>query len=453
MNQRRGAYLVLASGLGLIACETEDDSLGTQGDALNLAECWGTDCDERVGTETVQAASVGQCDLPAEHALELVWERDLCGGACDPKRLVAARDGTAWLLGIREQGDRVLVLSHVAVDGSLLGEVDVAAISNPNTQVEVDLACDERSHCYVSWYTLYAETADSELIQSAHVQEFDALVQPVAAAIPLSGVAQPLVRAGAAGRFALAGPTWTGAHRGSLALLDAGALVFTHNNLNTYGRLQGAGVAGLAIDDDGRTAVLAERNWQMGQPASFSLTRFDATGSPIWDRTLGFGFENGSRASLIADDAGNLTVAGFVPPANPALFVQEIHVQSLDAEGALRWAYQLHWNWPAIAVDAPTGRVFALSHGNLKTYEDPNAGAWQGVDTTLGYGIIEEITDAGTSCRRYSYAYTGGFLAGDLGLGTHDDVYLVTARGLARHTGIGQSHDDGVVVGPTLPNR
>jgi hypothetical protein len=220
MNERRGTYLVLALGLGMLGCETENISVGSEGSALNLARCWGTDCENRVSAETVEPASVGQCDSPPERALELAWERELCGMPCSATRLVTAPDGSAWVLALN--GGSGLVLSHHALDGSLLGEVAVGTNSNP--LVETDLSCDQRGHCYVSWYILDAgENADSELSQSAFVQEFDALARPVAAAIPLHGVAKPLVRAGGPGKIALAGPAWNGAHRGSVAVLDAGA--------------------------------------------------------------------------------------------------------------------------------------------------------------------------------------------------------------------------------------
>jgi hypothetical protein len=439
MSERRGAYVVFAVGLGLFACETENVSVDSEGEALNLARCWGTDC-ERVRSEPIKAASFGRCDLPPERALDLEWERELCGKACDPERLVAAPDGTAWVLGMSQRGARVLVLSHYAVDGSPLGEAEVTTISNPNALVESDLACDQRGHCYVIWYTLYAETADSELIQAAAVQEFDVRVAAVGQPVALTGVAQPLVSGGAAGKVAVAGPASSGAHRGSLAVLDAGTLLFTQNNVDTYGRLQGVGIAGMATDSEGRIAVLAQRDAQIAGSSRFAITRFDAGGKPVWDRTIAAGFDSGVPAVLVGDDAGNVTMAGFLPPADPSGGHGEfILLHHLDADGRLRWAYELHWGSLDLAVDAPSGRIFALSNANASEPQNYKL---------REFGMIEEITNEGTSCRRYTYEYSD-YLASYIAVGRSDDIYQVIERRLRRYTGIGPSNGDGKVVVPT----
>jgi hypothetical protein len=433
MNERGAACLALAMSMGLGACQAENTSVGAEGEGPNLARCWGTDCDERAETKKVVATSVGQCDRLPERALELVWERELFGADTELWQLVAAPDGTAWGVGMRKDRGKVIVLSHLALDGSLRGEVEVASIPDGITNVTMDLGCDERGHCYLSWYTLDARGPDAELIHSAHVQEFDVFARPVADAVEVRGIAQPLVRAGAPGRFALAGPASDGARRGSLAVFDAGEVVYIQNGLETFGRLQGAGVAGLAIDREGRTAVLAERYWQSTGPARFGVTRFDAGGSPLWDRTFAFEFANSTSPGLFAtDDTGNVTIAGIGPSAT-GNFPEATHVESLDANGELRWAYELQSS--AVAVDAPTGRVFALSRA-FTSHGDPNFGTWVGPDPTLAYGIVEEITDEGTSCRRYFYPESGGYLAGTLALGRNDDVYLLIGQRLRRCTGI-----------------
>jgi hypothetical protein len=428
MTMHQWGRLGLLGGVFLAGCGDREVSLGAEGDAFNLDRCWGTDCASHATTKTVPAETVATCTPEPGGTLETVFEMDLEQEHCPSllscqlglQKLVLAPDGSAWVLAhrLRNMSEQTYVLERRAADGTRLAATEVLGTVDPYTHFELDIATDERGHCYVAVYKLYVPTADSELDQDSWIEEFDLAGQHVSTVVAYTGTADGRVSVGAPGKIAVVADARNNAHRASLGVFDrAGALLWNQNNVSSTGSGQGVGISGFVFGADGRSLVLSERDYQVGTPATFGVTRFEADGTPIWDRRLATEFEDGNWASMVSDASGNVTIAGMLPRTDgPPRAV----VQSLSADGEPRWALEFDW-FDSALVAGSEGQILGLGG-----YTPVAGGEAQ---------VLDEIASDGSSCRRYVYQNTEYVLHGGA-LGADGDLYGITQRTFGRYTGL-----------------
>jgi hypothetical protein len=383
--------LVVAVAISGPACGPADDvSVGEEGGALNVARCFGsgTSCSRALDTKEVAPSSYRSCGPSERRPLERIFSRDLNADACAAlecglllERVATAPDGSVWVLGRLQRGgfeDRTLIVSHLSVEGMRLGYAEVVSTRDVHTELQGELAVDDRGHAYVVWYSSYVPSADVDAEEAVWLHEYDAGAQPVGAPLAFRGAAWTLVQA-AGSAIALAGNAPDGAEQGFIAQLDrSGSLRFNQTNVPTVGAARGNGVSGLTLSADGQTTLLAERErWDDGS-VTLGLTRFAANGNALWDRALTSGYEPGYASVLDSDSAGNVTSWALLsrslyPTPIMTAFTQ---MESFDATGQLRWAMRLEtpgWDFAAFAIEPASGRIFASSDGILEITSDGSA--------------------------------------------------------------------------------
>lgn len=380
-----GAGLVALAGL-LSGCGSEDVAAGSEGDAVNLGRCYGADCGSQAQPLSGEAPDVEVCgDMAGKLEDHLIFEAiapDVHAYAIDAKE---APDGSVWAIQSVtdvEQGNASFYLTHHSNAGALLGVSDAIGSEGHSTQVDAALALDPSGVVTVALYSVYAETADSELVERLTLYTFDGDLTPVGAPRAFRGLATPHMAGGPLGSVWLAGNATDNATHGAISRLTGGEPNWIQTAVTTSGQSVG-GVSGVAVADDGFAAIVARLNpkWSGGpNVVKLGISSFDETGTPLWSLSLPTDYTSGYGGSLGATADGSLVVAGVVGDERGDLLVQWI-----SRDGVLGWSYRVpQVQGPSIEVRRDSGRSF--------------------VSTYQGLAVIDRD---GTSCRQFSGAVTG----------------------------------------------
>ncbi len=358
----RSLLLALSGPLAVTACEGSDVSTGVESSTVNLESCYGEDthCSADVRTTLGVEVGVRDCDAQATTTLTELFRIDQGFDGYPPDRVEVAADGSIWVLvgasGWSNVTDNVgpIRLLHFDAEGTLLGASVVLDEYQDHTEVVADLTVDAAGHAVVSIYTLYAETADSTLVEMLTVHEYDLALQEQGEPQIFAGVSgDSLVSAGKAGEFTLAGDALDNAKHGVVARVKDREPLWIQTHVPTSGRGAGVGVSGLATGSDGQAWVLGQRNprWEEGEALSYiyGVAAFSPEGNLSWDLQLPTAYAHGYRAALGALPQGGVVVAGLLDEG-------KVLVRSVSPRGQPGWAYQAPGPVDAVlAVDQDSG--------------------------------------------------------------------------------------------------
>jgi hypothetical protein len=365
-----GAAGVLALGLAAAGCGS-DISAGSESHAVNLGRCFGANCQTRAqalsGTP-VEASPCGALEGPLEDVLlfESIGENEQLLEAKE------AADGSVWALA--NLGYQHVNLAHFSSDGELL-EARVVAELGENTNVTASLAIDSSGAVTVGIYSIFAENADSDLIEELELSRFDARMAELETPRRFRGMASPHLFGGAAGSVWLAGNADANAPHGVVSRLTSHEPDWIQTQVPSAG--QGVlGVSGLTVADDGTAAVIASLSprWNGGPNVmKVGVSTFNAAGNPKWTLELPGDYAGGYPPAIGGSGDGALFVAGVIDDG------KAVSVRGLSPEGDLRFAYELSSSFAELDVRRSSGRVFVRS--------------------SQGLAVIDS---EGTSCRQFS---------------------------------------------------
>lgn len=376
---------LLALGWLLPGCSSKDVAAGSEGDAVNLGRCFEADCGAQGQALSAEAPEVAACgDVVGQLQDPQTFEPiapGVRGLVLDAKE---APDGSVWALQSVtdvEQGNASFYLTHHRSDGVLLGVSDAIDSEAEHTHIDAALALDPTGNVTVAVYSIYAETADSELVERLTLHSFDGDLTPVGAPRAFRGLATPHMAGGPLGSIWLAGNATNNAPHGAISRLTGGEPDWIQTALTTSGQGVG-GVSALTVADDGFAAVVARLNpkWEAGPNVDkLGISSFDAEGNPLWSLTLPTDYAQGYGGALGGRADGSLVVAGVVGERGDLL------VQGVSRDGVLGWSYRVEQAvGPSVEVRRESGRTF--------------------IGTFQGLAVIDRD---GTSCRRFSGGFTG----------------------------------------------
>lgn len=350
------------TALGLLAgCGTADVSAGSEGDAVNLNRCFGADCGSQAQALSGEKPQAQPCGGEAGSLQDvLMFEplgKDLFARAIDAKE---DADGSVWAVQSvtsLQKGFATFYLTHHAADGALLGVSDAIDSEAEHTLVNAALAVDDSGVVTVATYSVYAENADSELVERLTLYSFGSDMQAIGVPRAFRGLATPYMAGGKQGSIWLAGNATGNATHGAIARISGGEPDWIQTAVATAGQGVG-GISALTVADDGFSAVVARLNpkWSGSGPniTTLGISTFDATGKPVWTLPLPTEFTQGNLGALGGTAEGDLVVAGVVGEQGESLLVQAV-----SRQGKLGWSYQIDGAPGAsIEVRRDSGRTF-----------------------------------------------------------------------------------------------
>jgi hypothetical protein len=381
------ALLGLGAGLSGAGCADGDVSVGQDSAAFNLGRCYGDTTQCTLPTEATTGVETGieDCPEPQVGTLEeaQVFEEpptDFVG-----ERVAVGPDGAVWAVS-RGSDQSTVVAAHWSPEGVFLGVSGPLAVQTEHTTLSVDLAVDGAGHGLVSIYSVYAPTADSELTERLTIHTLDSDLQAVREPLAFRGSGDSFLQGGAGDSFTLAGDARNNAAHGVLAHVSAGELDWIQSAVPSAGAGAGVGVSALAVNAEGETSVLAQRNprWEPGTPDTYTygIARFDQDGNLLWNLALPTAYGGGWRASMASTPTGDLVVRGVLASAD---FNQLNLVRLVTHEGGLGWGFRLGASADgAVQVDQ-TGRTI-----------------------TSTFNSVVVISADGQSCKQYGFPPPAG---------------------------------------------
>jgi hypothetical protein len=396
-------------------CAGEQISAGHEGDTINLSRCWGVDCG--TSAQAVSAGSSKHSSAPCQVTTQELGDKLLFAPLPSSLRLAtrelrSSPDGSFWQLATTEPSETFSyspepLLVHYSSDGALLGISDPIQAGAEHTGMEATLAVDDNGNAIVAVYSVYAPTADSELVERVNVYAFDAELQPLGPPVSLSGISSNVLAAGPDGTVILAGDAFNNARHGVLTRLVDREPVFIQTKVPSAG-VSVIGVAGMVVDTEGGAAVLSQRTPRSESgtgPYVFGISTFDPDGNPLRDLRIPGTYENGYGAAIagLGEDFVVTTVTSF----------PDSLVRSLGRDGSVRWSFSVRAFSPNVVADAESGRTF--------------------VDGVDGVAMIEPD---GQRCQLIKVPHAAGSIQSSSGItavrGQH--LYMATTEGLTRFT-------------------
>ncbi len=424
----------LATAAIVNGCATKDVSVGAEGYALNMNQCYKTDCSKSVKTkvldqlEPVTCATVGanyRAATTYEYATSICPAVD--GAAICRIYQVSAKaapDLSIWLfLTVRnnfEEGGAYW-LQHYAADGALLGsEQLLAGPSVASWGTYANFLVDDVGHAWVAIYTIDAgPNADTEVREAVWVMNYDASLQRLTDPIALQGTALPQLATAPGHGIAIAGSAFKSKGGAVMSQLSReGELLWTQNGFPGNISREGVGVSGVVMDGAGSTTILSERDWTIGANSSFGLSQFDETGRLVWDGKLSQAFAQGEWTTLAGDDAGRLIVGGYIPTADQAERQRFIRYLGFGPGGDARWAWNIDaWSVATPTVEQSSGAVYVSA---------PGFGTAEGQRLSSRF---LEISPEGDSCVIHQVnQLSGGTLLADLMAPAPGILYYITGE-------------------------
>lgn len=363
-----GPVGMLALGLVAAGCGS-DVSAGSESHAVNLGRCFGADC--RVQAQVlsgaaVEAAPCGAVERPLEDALIFESIED----GAQVLDAAEAADGSVWALA--NLPSQQVNLAHFSSDGRLL-DTRVMAEVGEHTNVTVSLAIDSSGAVTVGIYSIFAENADSELVEELELSRFDERMTELQSPRRFRGMASPHLVGGVAGSVWLAGNADANAPHGVVSRLTNHEPDWIQTQVPSAG--QGVlGVSGLTVADDGTAAVIASLSprWNGGpNTMKIGVSTFGAAGTPRWTLELPGDYAAGYPPAIGGSADGDLFVAGMVEDG------KAVSVRGLSAEGQLRFAYQFNSSYVDLEVKRSSGRLFVGSSQGLAVIEGDGSSCHQ----------------------------------------------------------------------------
>lgn len=365
-----GVAAALVLGLAAAGCSS-DVSAGSESRAVNLSRCFGANCGTQARALTGAPVEASPCEA-VEGPLEDVLLFESIG---QNEQLLAAEeaaDGSVWALA--NVDFQQVNLAHFSSDGALM-QARVVAELGDNTDVTASLAVDSSGEVTVGVYSIFAENADSDLIEELELSRFDAHMAELQAPRRFRGMASPHLFGGAAGSVWLAGNADANAPHGVVSRLTGHEPDWIQTQVPSAG--QGVlGVSGLTVADDGTAAVIASLSprWNGGPDVmKIGVSTFDPAGNPRWTLELPGDYAGGYPPAIGGTADGALFVAGVIDDG------KAVSVRGLSPEGEPRFVYELRSSFADLEVRRSRGRLFVGSNRGLAV-----------IDTE------------GTSCRQFS---------------------------------------------------
>lgn len=388
--------------LSMVGCGEERVPVGSEGNALNAGQCFGesTKCSPPPQGTRLEALEPAECDATPVGALPV----ELKVPARSLSKLAAASDGTVWGLGKLYDGhSTTLAIEHFSADGTSLGRNDNVLQAGEHTLVEADLTATPGGGAALFAYTIYAATADDDLVERATVLHFDAEAKLTQAPIEIAGMSKGRIAAAAdGGSVTIAANAAGNAQQGRLVrVTSSGAPVFIQPNLPTNGQGIGVGMSGFVLDPKNRATVLSERSRDFERDEStFGLARYDEDGNLLGNWLLPAKFGGGYEAMLAQPSAdGPMVVQGPLRDRGNYVF-------GYSPDGDALFAWHLPDGEPTLVSLPETGAVLAGAGGSA---------------------IL--LAPDGSSCRTYTAA--SGFSGGSpVVIGDH--LYVTTGDELVR---------------------
>jgi hypothetical protein len=354
------------TGMGVVvllaACSGAEVSAGSEGEAVNLARCFGVSCGaraQRLQVEDVEADVCGDVAGVLEQPVRFEPVPDSEVFAADE-----APDGSVWaLLNVRgvknvSYGGAVR-LAHFSEDGALLDQREIFGSDKLGTSA---LTVDTSGIVVVGHYYSHAPHADGSPMEELSLSEYGSNLQLNGAPSVLQGIATPRLFGAVAGSVWVAGNATSNGRHGVLSRVSQREPDWVQTAVPSAGESVGA-LGGLTVADDGTAAVVARSNakWTGSGPqvTKLTLSTFDAVGLPLWTLALPTAYTAGYNGSLGGTAQGDLVVASPVGENGDALLVRQI-----TRQGALGWGYRIEPALGAgIEVKRRSGRTLA-SVGN-----------------------------------------------------------------------------------------
>jgi hypothetical protein len=374
---------------------------GEEGSALNLNRCYGegTKCGA-VPTATL-GVDVGAPDCPTTQVDTLAEQLSFSVGSAG--RILAAPDGSLWTLTGGAFDPSAVVLAHYSADGALLGSTAPLARQATHTDLIANLGVNAAGHALVSVYSVYARTADDELLEQHTLYEFDANLLPIREPILFLGAGASYLASEDGESFTLSGDATNNEPHGVLARLTAGEPDWIQIGVPSSGAGAGVGVSALAISPEGESSVLAQRSprWEPGAPDVFSygIARFDKGGNLLWNLVLPTAYAGGYQAELLST-AGDLIVSGQVA-------AQKMLVHKVSQAGRLLWGFRFDalGSEHPLAIDSSTGNIFVtLPNALARISADGTRCEQYGLPGPSGAGSVRGAVVASP----YLYLLAGG---------------------------------------------
>jgi hypothetical protein len=378
--------LLLAAG-----CSGADVSAGDEGHAINLGRCYGVDCGSSLQAAMGSEATVGEPCGPSMGTLGEPFAFEPLPQPFNKYEFELSADGSFWLLATTQPqspyGDSEFqepVLIHYSADGALLGISDPLRRGGAHTSLSSSLAVDAAGNAVVAIYSIYAETADSELEERLELHGFGPDFSSLGPPVRFRGIGVAHMGADASGAIVIAGNALNNAAHGTISRIVAGTPDWVQTHVPTSGQGAGIGVSGLAVTDSGAAAVLSQRSkrWEGGPHLyTYGISSFDASGMPLWDLVLPSPYEDGSRAVLASNGQGQLVVAGYGSR-------DSLLVRSVAPQGELGWAYTVPAFEANAFIEVETGRTFVSSSNRLAVIE-ADGELCRYLDLPRGEGTLE----------------------------------------------------------------
>jgi hypothetical protein len=253
----------------------------------------------------------------------------------------AALDGGLWVLS----QDPVRLIRYSA-GGTVLWRSDELMTPSHYTTFEMDLAVDEGGNATVAIYSVYAPTADSDLVESLTTSTFDPEGQAVGEPVGFLGIAHPRLIGTQAGGLALAGKGTNASSRGILSLIFDGEPEWVQTNV------PGTAIAGLTLGVDGIVSVLSQLNADGDFDQRLGVSRFDRNGNPLGTLALPTVYADGHVPVMDrAAPNGTLVIDGVLGEGRKL-------VRQISADGELGFAVVVPGQGSQLDVDGESRRIF-----------------------------------------------------------------------------------------------
>jgi hypothetical protein len=235
------------------------------------------------------------------------------------------------------------------------------------------LAIDSTGALTVGIYSIFAENADSDLLEELELSRFDEDMVELETPRRFRGMASPHLFGGAAGGVWLAGNADANAAHGVVSRLTGHEPAWIQTRVPSAG--QGVlGVSGLTVADDGTAAVIASLSprWNGGPDVmKVGVSTFDAAGHPQWTLELPGEYTGGYPPVIGGTADGGLFVAGVIDDGKGVL------VRGLAPDGELRFAYTLRSGYADLEVGRRSGRVFVATNQGLAAIDSDGSSCRQ----------------------------------------------------------------------------
>lgn len=348
-----GALALLFAG----CVDAEVISAGSEGNAINLARCFGADCAAQPESLSPGGDEPGE---PCAVADELL-EQPLVAKPPELYQLSQIEigdDGLIWAL-MRLGGEETYALARFDLEGTLIGTSDIIAKAGDDKTLSLDLAVDGHGNAVVAVYSVQAASADDEPLQRLTVLTYDPGMRPVGEPLVFQGLAETEIIAGGAS-FLLAGNALANGANGVLASVDNRELQWIQTNVPSSGTSAGVGVSAIARTPSANIGVLSLRSprWSGGPDVyQFGISTFDQNGEPAWDLELPTQYAGGYRAELATTPSGEFVVVG--RQGDDGIVVRQV-----ESRGTLGWSYRLR-SYDAVVAIAQDGRSIVSTSDGL----------------------------------------------------------------------------------------